>query len=176
MTPTNEDRRRFLLQSAALGATGATLGASAPAFAQSTWPSRNVRLVVPFAPGGTTDIVARVVSDKLGASLGQTVVVENKAGGGGSVGALEVIRSTPDGHVLSMATVSTTDGSSRTTPSPCTVTSVLTVPRSMPMSGHNQDRSRWIIGRRKACQRQARHRARRPAETAPARSFTTPFR
>ena len=80
-----------------------------PAAAQAqTYPNKPVRLVVPFAAGGTTDIVARVVSEKFGAALGQTVIVENKAGGGGSVGALEVVKSNADGHVLLMASVSTT--------------------------------------------------------------------
>lgn len=93
--------RREVLTLAAL----ATL--SGAAFAQA-YPSRPVKLQVPFAPGGTTDIIARVMSEPLGKELGQSVVVENKAGGGGVVGATELARAAPDGYLLGMATVSTT--------------------------------------------------------------------
>ena len=103
--PANRDRRRWLLRNAAWGA--ASLLASHPAWAQSPYPSRPVRLVVPFAAGGATDVLGRLLAKALEPGLGQPVVVDNKVGAAGAIGANQVAHAEPDGYNILMGGVGT---------------------------------------------------------------------
>jgi tripartite-type tricarboxylate transporter receptor subunit TctC len=80
------------------------IGAAA---AQSSYPTRAIKLIVPFAAGGSTDLIARVVAEQMRKEMGQPVVVENRGGAAGALGTEEVAKSTPDGYTLAVATVST---------------------------------------------------------------------
>lgn len=77
-----------------------------PSLAQQGWPNKPIRYIVPFAPGGTTDILGRIASERLTPVLGQPVVVENKAGQGGSIGAAELAKAAPDGYTIGGGTIS----------------------------------------------------------------------
>lgn len=94
--------RRHVLAAAALFAL------AGPAAAQDAWPNKPVRMIVPFAPGGSTDVIGRMLGQKLSAMWGQPVVVENRAGAGGNVGADVVAKSPGDGYTLLMASGSVT--------------------------------------------------------------------
>ena len=97
-------QRRHLM----LGLVSAACLATAPtAWAQSGWPTKPVKIVVPFAPGGTTDILARAIAPDLSKAFGQQFVVENKGGAGGNLGAEQVAKSAGDGYTLLMGTVGT---------------------------------------------------------------------
>jgi len=93
-------------KAAVLALAGAlTTFGSVPSLA--AYPEQAIRVIVPFAPGGSTDIVARIVTQRMSTELGQPMVVENRGGAGGAIGAAEAARANPDGYTLSIATVST---------------------------------------------------------------------
>lgn len=87
------DRRTLLCSSIALGLSPYVHG-------KPSWPDRAIRIIVPYAPGGSSDIIARAISQPLSEALGQSVIVENKAGANGNLGADLVAKSAPDGHTL----------------------------------------------------------------------------
>jgi tripartite-type tricarboxylate transporter receptor subunit TctC len=96
--------KRLLL----IASLGASLGlAGLPVLAQSAWPNKPVKIIVPFAPGGTTDILARAIAPELAKAFGQSFVVENRTGAGGNLGADAVAKSPADGYTLLMGTVGT---------------------------------------------------------------------
>jgi len=96
---------RFSPSFAALAAT--LLASAAFAQASSGYPSKPIKLIIPFAPGGTTDIVGRIMAAKMTPLMGQPVIVENRAGAGGSIGAAEIAKAAPDGYTIGMGSVST---------------------------------------------------------------------
>lgn len=104
MTLFSKPRRRSALIASAAAAVALMAG---PAAAQAQWPTKPVRIVVPFAAGGTTDILARAVAPELSKAFGQQFIVDNRAGAGGNVGADIVAKSANDGYTLLMGTVGT---------------------------------------------------------------------
>jgi tripartite-type tricarboxylate transporter receptor subunit TctC len=96
-------RRQALIAGGLLAGTALGLGSAAA----QTFPSRTITMVVPFAAGGSTDVVARIIAQKMSEGLGQQVIVENVAGAGGSTGAARVTKAEPDGYTILMGTVAT---------------------------------------------------------------------
>ena len=88
-------------------AAGVSLAAVSTLAVAQAWPAKPIKYVVPFAAGGTTDILARTISEKLSVALGQPVIVENKPGAGGGLGAAEVAKAAPDGYTIMGGTIST---------------------------------------------------------------------
>jgi tripartite-type tricarboxylate transporter receptor subunit TctC len=95
-----QTRRQFITSAAAVAAFGRTSSAFAQQSSSQPWPQRPVKVVVAFAPGGNSDSIARIACQRLGEALGHTFVIENRPGGGGTIGAEAVARAAPDGYTL----------------------------------------------------------------------------
>jgi tripartite-type tricarboxylate transporter receptor subunit TctC len=102
MSGTGIDRRGVLC-----GLAGGAWAAASPRARAQSYPSRAIRLIVPFPPGGTTDIVGRMLAEGLSKEVNQSVMVENRGGAGGSIGARDLARADPDGHTIGLMSVST---------------------------------------------------------------------
>ncbi|MFT4192068.1 MAG: tripartite tricarboxylate transporter substrate binding protein [Comamonas sp.] len=103
----NLNRRALMTALGAWGASASPLGLSLAHAADERWPTRPITYVVPFTPGGSTDVIGRVLAEKLGQRLGQPVVVDNKPGAAGAVGASFVAKARADGYTLFGGTIST---------------------------------------------------------------------
>ena len=108
-TPMNRPHKRSVaLQGLAAIALGALSAAATPAYAQADYPAKPITMVVPFPPGGPTDIVARLIAQKLTEQMGQNVVIDNKGGANGNIGAMAVARAAADGYTILYNTSSIT--------------------------------------------------------------------
>jgi tripartite-type tricarboxylate transporter receptor subunit TctC len=95
-----------LMRRALMGVACALAFAPLPSLSQEAWPSRPIRVIVPFAAGGTTDLIGRLVGGEMSRRLGQPLVVDNRAGAGGNIGAEACARAAPDGYTICMGTIS----------------------------------------------------------------------
>jgi tripartite-type tricarboxylate transporter receptor subunit TctC len=135
---------------ALLGATAAAL-LPLPARAQGAWPERNVTLIVPFAPGGASDMIARLVAEALGPRIGRAVVVENRPGGAANIGVGALARSAPDGHTIGIVSLSSkpirtpADLVGKTVAVPPVKMSTSRISAAMPLSAMNIISGRLVV-------------------------------
>jgi tripartite-type tricarboxylate transporter receptor subunit TctC len=100
-------KRSLLHRLALIGPAALAASLAGPSLAQGAYPERPITLMVPFPAGGSTDLVARVVAERMGTELGQPIIVENRGGAGGNIGSAAVAKADPDGYTILMGTVAT---------------------------------------------------------------------